>query len=304
MSRLSQNVPMLRAWLLVPLLLAVALVGCAPKLQKFGGQPPKTVPMNVVSLSPSTTEILAPNGQEMQLRGRTAYCNYPSYVSGMPVYGGVKPDYEKLKAAHPDLIVLDDSLYSSADIAKLKELGFPVFEMHAHTVAEFEQQLRELSAAIVSTLKISQYIDKINSETNTARTTISKNPPKVAALSGSLIAGTKGFLADVIRQSGGEPAGPDADRFVENNPETLIQSNPDVILCAVDVAKYGTDKGQASAAATQAVEKIMADPRYKNLKAVTTKRVFPVDADVMLRAGGRVDLLIHAVAALVDQVSE
>ncbi|HVT12624.1 MAG TPA: helical backbone metal receptor [Fimbriimonadaceae bacterium] len=295
-----------RAWLPVSLFLALLLVGCGPKLQQFGGQPPKSVPMNVISLSPSTTEILALDGQDMQLRGRTAFCNYPTFVSGMPVYGGVKPDYEKLKEAHPDLVVLDDSLYSSADIAKLKELGCPLYEFHATSVKDFEHELRELSALTVSSLKISQYIDKINSEINAAHTTTSKTPPKVAALSGSLVAGSKSFIADVIRQSGGDPIGPDADRFTELNPETLIQANPDIILCAVDISKFSglKDKPQETKAAVEQVDKIMNDPRYKNLKAVTAKHVFPVDADVMLRAGARVDLLIHAIAAVVDKVGE
>jgi ABC-type Fe3+-hydroxamate transport system substrate-binding protein len=302
---LSQNVPMPRACFL--LLLAVAFCGCGPKEYPFGGKPQRA-PRAVVSLSPSTTEILALDGNSGQLKGRTSSCNYPAYMVTIPVYGGVKPDYEKLAADKQmkvvDLVVYDRSLYSDADIAKLKEIGIPTFEFHATNLDDFVIALRELSNAVDAPINISQYIDKITAERSAAKATWPSQKPKVAIISGSLIAGTKSFQASVAEAAGGTPVGPDADRFVPINPETLIQSDPQMILLAVDISPFSKDKAKQQQVAQAAVDAISNDPRYKALSAVKNHAVFPLDADVLLRDGYRVDKLINAVASQVRSVSK
>jgi iron complex transport system substrate-binding protein len=303
MPPLSQNVPMPRAWLL--LFLGLLLAGCQPKITSVGGKT-YSPPQYVVSLSPSTTEILATNGNNGQLRGRTQYCNYPSYITTSPeikVYGAVKPDYEKITGDKPSLIVYEKALYSDAEVAKLKSLGIQVFEFHSKTIDEYITQLKEFGDVLGSALTMSSYVDKINSERRLAITRAPANHPKIAAVSGSMINGTKTFLSEVIRTAGGEPAGPDADRFVQMNPEALIQSNPDIIFLTVDIAPFAQDKPKQTKISLEAVNKFLADARYKGIKAVKTRAVFPVDADVMLRQGTRVDALIAGVSQVVQNVA-
>jgi iron complex transport system substrate-binding protein len=292
-----------RAWLL--LLFALLLAGCQPEVVALGGKE-YSPPAYVVSLSPSTTEVVASNGNTGQLRGRTKYCNYPPYLSKLPevrTYGAVKPDYEKLAGDKPNLIVYEKSLYSDAEIAKIKSLGIPVFEFHSNTLDEFILQLKELGDTLNSPLNMSQYIDRINAERRLAASKAPKIAPKVAALSGSMMNGTKTFVADVIRVSGGEPVGPDVNRFVELNPEALIQADPDIILLSVDIAALSENRDKQSQVATAAVEKFRADPRFKGLKAVKDNTVFPVDGDVMLRQGARVEYLITAISQVVQTVA-
>jgi len=294
-----------RSWLLTSaflLSLSFHLYGCGPKLTVIGGALPKTHVLKEISLSPSTTEILGTNGVYGTLKGRTASCDYPPSVKSLEIYAYTKPDYEKLRAAQPDLVAYDASLYSPAEIAKLKETvgADKLFEFHAQTIDEFETELRDLGRIITSPMSISTYIDKINMERATARSKPPAKPPKVAAFSGTLINGTKGFLADVIRASGGEPVGPDVNRFVANNPETLIQMNPDIILLGVDFNQFGPKKEQRMAAGQKAIDGFTADPRFKAIKAVASKDVYPVDASVLLRQGGRVDQLINALSKVVQ----
>jgi ABC-type Fe3+-hydroxamate transport system substrate-binding protein len=282
-----------RAWFLLVLIL---IAGCAEKAQQVGGELRRPV-TNVVSLSPSTTEIVAQVATN-SLRGRTRSCNFPSLVAPLPVYADVKPDYERLTMVKPELVVYDAGIYSPDDEKKLESLGFKTFKVHATTIADFESQLRALGDALGAPREMSEYLDKIDSERSSARAELPRTPPKVAAFTGNYISGSKSFLADVIRAVGGEPVGPESDRFVANNPETLIQANPDVILLAVDVAQLKDSKAKHDAL-MNAAKTFAADPRYKSLSAVTSGRIVPMDADVMLRQGYRVDALIRLLAPVV-----
>jgi len=293
---LSQNVPMPRAWLSLPLVLLV-LAGCGRRLQQLGGYP-KIRPRNEISLSPSTTEILATDGDFNALKGRTSSCDYPAMVRGLPVYANVQPDFEAITKAAPDLVVFDDSLYSPTVIAKIKQVvgENKVFEFHATTIAAFEDQLRQLGAVLSRPIDFSQYIDKIESEREAAKSSAPSTVPKIAVVSGTYIAGTKSFVADVLRLAGGEPSGPDSDRFVPMNPEALLQSNPDMVILATQESTDSNDPKANVAGLLKAANEFASDPRFKALKAVKGNQIYPLDATLVLREGSRVDELISDIS--------
>ena len=105
-----------------------------------------------------------------------------------------------------------------------------------------------------------------------------------------MIAGTKTFTADVFKEVGGTPVGPDVDHFVPVNPEVLASLNPDVIIVP-------STKGTAA----HDVQSIYSDPRFKSTNAVKKNRVVTMDEDILLRRGSRVDHLVTgAYSALVS----
>ena len=53
---------------------------------------------NIVSLSPSTTELFLYAGQINDLRGRTSSDDFPVTVKNIPIVAKVKPDYEAIAA--------------------------------------------------------------------------------------------------------------------------------------------------------------------------------------------------------------
>lgn len=295
----SQNVSMPRAWLLLFLLLFVA--GC-DKTNQWGGEWSKDAPRTVVSLSPSTTELVGLNGNTGQLVGRTTSCNFPGDAKNLEVYGSVKPDYEKIAAKKPSLIVLDPELYAPAEIEKIRSLGVKVFEFRSGTFNEYLTAVKDLGKATEAAMMTSQYVDKIQHEIAKAKANGPAKAPRVAVASGTMIVGTKSFLAEAVRLAGGEPVGPDSNQFVAMNPEVLIQGNPDIIFVAADVVQYQGDKEKQLAIAREAINRIAADPRFKGLSAVKSRRVVPIDADVLLRRGARVDRLLAGLAEEIQKV--
>lgn len=290
--------PMRRALPLLSsvLLLLGVVVGCQPQ----SGPPPlKIRPRDykrVVSLSPSTTEIVAASLTTPALVGRTASCNFPAYsVEKAPIVAQVKPDWEKLREAKPDFIVYDATLYSPQDVAKLKETGATLFGFTAKNLGEFKVQLFELANFFGSATRASEYFDKIELERGNA-TGAAPEPRRTVSIilpgpnGQHMILGKNAFLADVVKAAGGEPAGPDADKFVPLTPETLVSLNPDFIIVPA--------KDQQDASGAMLIAK---DPRFKNVKAVKEGHLGAVVGDVLLRMGSRIDTSIKGIYRIISK---
>lgn len=271
--------PMTR-WL-APLLLFVTLVlaGCGQQAVTTGGRAPEKRIRTVVSLSPSTTELVLNFAQNVQLLGRTQSCDFPPQVTSIPVVASVKPNYEEIAKIKPDLIVYDPSLYNEADVEKLRQLGIELFPIEAQTLKQFSETLTKFGAKIGAETEVSEYLDKIRQaeEGNLAE---GGEKRKVAILlrgTGAevMAAGQESFLADIVRACGYELVGPAGNKFVTINLEALAQLNPDAVVVA---GSYD--------AKTR-------DPRLAAVPAIRDQRIVGfTDQGMLLRAGSRVDQLI------------
>lgn len=264
------------------LVAALAMAGC-PKSEKnlvYGTPGPDY--QSIVSLSPSSTEVVARWCAYQKLKGRTAADKWPNYVTGATVVvDSTKPDYEKILSLKADLVVYDPLLYSDAEIAKIKELKIETFVWDPKNIDEMIDLLYKIGAMTRSELNCSGYVDKIIAARAEATSQALSPMPRVALVlpgvgSEHMIVGTNSFQADQLKASGGEPVGPASDRFVPLNPEELITLNPDAIIVAGDAAP------------------ILNDPKLQSIKAIQTKRVLGLAADACLRRGGRVDQFIIA----------
>jgi iron complex transport system substrate-binding protein len=267
------------------LIAAIGIGGCSRGF-KYIKVAPRPAIHRAVSLSPSTSEIAAIVGGASFLQGRTASDDYPSYVlKSIPIVASVKPDYEKIKAMQPDLILYDSSLFSDADVQKIKDLGFDTFAFNPKNVQDFEHQLFEFANKTGFQTQVSDYVDRIDVSLGNAAPPPSPSPKVAIIMPGhggpAMIAGTQTFTADVFKEVGGTPVGPDVNRFVTLNPETLASLNPDVIVIP-------TTKNEA----THDLQSVASDPKYKSTNAVKNGRIVAMDEDIALRAGERVNNLI------------
>ncbi|MEZ4596518.1 MAG: helical backbone metal receptor [Chloroflexota bacterium] len=85
-------------------------------------------PARIASLSPAITEIVFALGAGDRLVGGTDFDDYPADILALPdiaTYQGVL--VERLAALEPDLVLASGmGLTPDADIARLRELGYPV----------------------------------------------------------------------------------------------------------------------------------------------------------------------------------
>lgn len=264
---------------------AFLVVGCGTKAQQIGGIPRKGPSPRVVSLSPSTTEIIANEESSVPLLGRTEADDFPKQILAVPVVASVKPDFEKIKATGANELVYDADLYSPDDVKRIESLGIHAFAFKAHDVAGFEKELFELASELGSETTMNDYVSRIERER--ADASDAPNPkPKVAVVlgGGGYVAGTDSFVADVVRIGGGDPVGPKSGKFENASPESMVASAPDVIILATSKANGEKD-----------FESLRRNPSFANAPAIKNGRVVPIDADIVTRRGARVDTLIHQV---------
>ena len=261
---------------LATLMMATLMAPGCKQAQAVGGKPRPKSYRAIVSLSPSTTELLAGNG--IPIVGRTSADDYPERLTA-PIVGGVKPDYEALARIKPDLIVYDAELYGDAEVRKLQETGAKLFKYDPRTFDEYTRAVYEIGSLSGTETTLSSFVDRTYAEKANAEGDVPNPRPKVAIIlpdsSGRhLIGGTQGLRAECVKIAGGDQIGPDSARFEPLSPEFLIKEDPDVII---------------SAGAPEAFER---DPRFAGLKARRTNNVRSLAQDIVLRRGARVDKLI------------
>ena len=268
--------PMRKLLLGVTLVALLFVAGCKPP-QQFGGIPRTKVYHAIVSLSPSTSELLSQ--YSIQFVGRTKADNYPTSINSIQIVADLKPDYEKLTRLKPDLIVLDPKLYSPAEIEKLKTIT-EVYPFEANSLDEFYTASYKLGNKIGGETAIMDYVDKIRRQARSSEGEKTPNPVKgvmiIPDTSGHhMIAGAKSFQADMTKIMGANPVGPDSNKFESLDPEYLMTQNPDVIFLAGDSKSF------------------LADTRFANLKAVKEHMIVEIDPDKILRVGSRIDTTIY-----------
>ena len=258
----------------------LVLAGCKQP-QTLGGIPRSKVYTTVISLSPSTSEMVGLAGS-VKLAGRTKADNYPDTIPDAPIVADLKPDYEKITAIHPDLILYDRDLYSEADVLKMKQTHADVKAIGSDTVAGYIKEFYQLGNWIAGETNINEYIIKVQKQVAAAQGEKTPKPVKAVMIipdsSGHhMISGVRSFQADIMKIIGATPVGPDSNKFEMLNPEFLVAQNPDVVLIA----------GKA--------KDFLADPRFANIEAVKSKHVLEFEPDQALRRGAQVDQFIYTV---------
>jgi ABC-type Fe3+-hydroxamate transport system substrate-binding protein len=107
---------------------------------------PAAPPRRIISLIPSTTELLCDLGLADRLVGVTAYCVEPRPVVRTKArIGGEKdPDLEKIRALAPDLVIANVEENVRAHVDALRGWGIRVWVTYPRTVAESLRMIREL----------------------------------------------------------------------------------------------------------------------------------------------------------------
>src|SRR5437660_2171287 len=101
----------------------------------------------VVSLAPSSTELLFAIGAGPQVVGRTTWCDYPPAAKLVPVVGeGLNPNVEAVTARRPDLVVLYRSALTETAAAQLGRLGIPAVILKQDRLEDIARDARVLGS--------------------------------------------------------------------------------------------------------------------------------------------------------------
>lgn len=257
----------------------------------------RTPAVRIVSLSPSTTEILFALGAAEQISGVTTYCEYPPEAKAKPRVGGfTNHNLEAIAALKPDLVVLTPNGGSRSTYQRLKQVKIPVLSLPFYSLEDVSNAFEKLGGVSGHPEKAASLAREL---LQTVRE-IKESSPKNRALKAAyltwrkplILAGKDTMEEEMIRLAGAENAARDSKvRYPRWSEEAFWASDPDVIFDASVFERMGDpEKELAEARAFWS--------RFKTLRAVREGHVFLLNREVLPVPGPRTVLQIRTLAAI------
>jgi iron complex transport system substrate-binding protein len=200
-------------------------------------------PKRIISLAPSTTEILFALGLGDRIVGVTTFCDYPEEAKAKAKIGGMSnPSLEAIVGLKPDLVVMTMDGNPQEVEERLRSLKITTYVFTARRISELSRGIREMGKALQVEGKAERLAKEI--EVRIARTTADKKSslvsrpsslgkkvlyivwpePLIVAGPGTAINDAITLLGDVNIAQGAAAAYP------KYSIEEVIRQAPDVIL--------------------------------------------------------------------------
>lgn len=238
--------------------------------------------LRIISLAPSTSEILFSLGLSDEIIATSTFCNFPPESKTKEKIGTFsQPDIEKILSLKPD-IIFATGLEQAAVVAHLRQLNLNVLISDPATIEELFTSIEEIGGLTnkknEAVVLVNQMREKI-AEINAKVATISEQKkPKVFVelWSDPLMAAGKGsFVDELITLAGGINIAYDTPRpYSYFSVEQVIARNPDcIILGYMNEGEYSHLKHRLG---------------WDVISAVKNGRIYSdIDPDLFLRPGPR-----------------
>ena len=251
-----------------------------------GARPePPAHPRRIVSLAPSTTEILFALGLDREVAGVTDFCAYPPAAASLPRVGGFKgKSLEAIISLSPDLVIGTRDGNEPGLISALQRLGVPVVTVEPATLSGVIESILLIGRAVGHEDRALALNGELISRLNEVKSRVrGSRPVKVLFVYGRnplVLAGPGTFADDMIRAAGGENvAAGSLIPYPRFSMETVISMAPEVIVEGV-MGSEGLGSKQAAARSFWS--------RWDSLPAVRDGRIALLDEDLIARPGPRI----------------
>ncbi len=233
-------------------------------------------PARIVSLDPTSTELLFALGAGARVVGRTSWDVWPDSARLVPDVGpGLRPNVEAVLARHPDLVVLYASNDNRAAASQLRASGARVLALKVDRIEDFRRATRLLGAAVAESARAELVVDSVDRTLERVRRATEPLPhPRVfwhiwdAPI---FTIGGGSFLDELVRIAGGRNIYSDLPQpSPQVSLEDIIQRDPQWVLAGPLGART-----------------IMHDPAWRALPAVRAGRVLVVDTNLVGRPSVR-----------------
>lgn len=256
------------------------------------------VPQQIVSLAPSTTEILFAIGAGPRIVAVDTFSDFPAEAANLPKIGGTNLTYnvEQIVTLKPDL-VMAAGITPINTVNQLADLGLTVVVLgSAETSIDNVFADIELTGRITGQRTQAEQVVagmRQKYEQTSARVAQATSKPRVyweldaTDVTKPYSVGPNNFVNDLITLSGGVNIFAEVDSpYPQVGSEQIVAANPEIILLAD--AEYGIT-----------TESVVSRPGWNVIGAVQQSKIFPIDSDLATRPGPRVIDGLEAVARLI-----
>ena len=253
-----------------------------------------SIPQRIISLAPSNTQILFAIGLGDKVVGITDYDHYPYNFTAWIEAGNITsiggfstPNKETIASLSPDLILATP--INDPDVVTLRDLGYKVLVLNPNDVDGVLSDISMVGKAAGADSDAASLVDSLTSQISAIEAKIaSANLPKPKVYyevwtPPLMSAGNGSFINDVILKAGGiNIFGGETQQYPSVSSETVVQSNPDVIMLPTEMANTGEAPFYGS------VADVKARPGWSTISAVENDRVIIVSGDLFAEAGPRI----------------
>jgi iron complex transport system substrate-binding protein len=261
-----------------------------------------TIPNKIISLAPSTTEIVFALGLDEKVVGVDSYSDYPYDFSAWIAAGNMtsvgdfsNPNMEVVASLEPDLILATGGVQAET-VGTLRDLGYKVLVLNPSSINGVLMNIELIGNATGKTAEANALINDITSRMNAVVNKVADaSKPKVYYETwydptSLWTAGAKAWQNELIEKAGGVNIFADQQLdYFQSTAEAVIERNPDVIL----LPEEGMGKGEPFWVSLDAVK---ARPGWSSVSAVQNDRLVTVDSNTIARAGPRVADILEDLA--------
>jgi iron complex transport system substrate-binding protein len=259
---------------------------------------PAPPPKRIISLAPSTTEILYALGLGDRIVGVTTFCDYPESAKVKAKIGGMSnPSLEAVVSLKPDIVVMTTDGNPKEFEERLRSLKITTYVFTARRLSELPQGIRELGGGLGVKNKAEKLAQEI--EDNIANVIKSSLLPHPSSIKKKvlyivwpeplIVAGPGTIIDDTIALLEGENiAQGAAAAYPKYSIEEVIRQAPDVIL-------IGKGSGMDMVAVSRGILK-----RMTSVPAVKSGAICYL-GDGLYRLGPRVEQGIEELAECLKQ---
>jgi iron complex transport system substrate-binding protein len=253
--RNQRRVELFRALLLASVALAFVACGDAVYVETDKGAKDASsttatqTPQRIISLSPSTTEVLYGVGAFERVVAVSDYDKFPPEVARLPRIGGwSNTNLEQVATLKPDLIIMTSS-QAPLIKDKLDALGVRTVTVPSFTVEDALTGIEQIGAVTGREEAARKLIAETRAKLDDVRARTRELPrlrvlcivDRVPGTLRGLYTATRGsFFAELIEIAGGESIAPPASNgFGQISKEAVVSLNPDIIF---DLLQTGEGK--------------------------------------------------------------
>jgi iron complex transport system substrate-binding protein len=280
------------AWMVSVTVLGGSPVGASVQVKDDTGRVVRLArpARRVVSLAPSTTELLYAVGAGGLLVGVSSYDDYPPAVKRVPKIGTFSgPDLERVVAARPDLVVAAHGNPLEL-IDRLRRQGLPVYVSNPTTVDGVLRNMTDLGRLTGKSAAARQVVRGLQDRLKRVAQTVGRRSPVTTLVviwdEPLTVAGGRSFIQDILRRAGGANAARGlSEAYPKLDPERLVTLNPTVVLFPV-----GGDRAK--------VDRLKSRAGFRQTTAARAGPIYTLNPDWLMRPGPRVVQGVEAIANL------
>lgn len=232
-------------------------------------------PQRIVSWGPSNTEILFALGLGDKIVGVDDYSNFPAEADDKAKVGGFTPSLEIIVGLDPDMVLA----IQGESVAQMESLGLTVVVLDPRDLDGVFADIALVGSITGTEEKAAEIVKDMKKQVKSVKDKVKGAIPVTAFIEIDATnpvkpwtAGPGTFIDSFVTLAGGlNIAGNVPSQWFEYSLEQLVGTDPEVIL----LTDYST------------VESVRQRSGWEDLSAVTTGKVYSLNADLASRPGPR-----------------